>query len=225
VHRLNLTADCAYADLVLPAATWYEIESYMTYGPIFRIGERGIEPVGDARNAFFIFAELASRLGYGHLYPQNEDALLRYVLKGSPFTLEEVRAAGGQVQVDPALMQYKKCEKGLLRPDGQPGLDTATGKFEISSTIMEEQRYDPLPVYTEPLESPLSQPELAKKFPLVFNSGARVTSDFRSQFHGIPGLVKERPSICCKDNMEMPLFWRPISQIIQNHLCKGVLVL
>jgi cysteine desulfurase NifS len=28
---------------------------------------------------------------------------------------------------------------------------------------------------------------------LVFNSGARVTTDFRSQFHGIPGLVKQRP--------------------------------
>lgn len=190
---INLTADCAYADLVLPAATWYEIESYMTYGPIFRLRERMIEPVGEARNAFFIFAELADRLGYGHLYPQSEDELLRQVLKKSPFTLAEVRAAGGQVQVPPALMQYKKWEKGLLRPDGRPGFDTPTGKFEIASTILEEHGYDPLPVYTEPLESPVSQPELAQRFPLVFNSGARVTTDFRSQFHGIPGLVKQRP--------------------------------
>ncbi len=190
---INLTADCAYADLVLPAATWYEIDSYMTYGPIFRLRERVIPPVGEARNAFFIFAELARHLGYGHLYPQNEEELLRYVLRGSPFTLEDVRAAGGQVQVETAIMQYKKWEKGLLRPDGRPGFDTPTGKFEIASTILEEHGYDPLPVYTEPLESPLSQPELAQKFPLVFNSGARVTTDFRSQFHGIPGLVKERP--------------------------------
>ncbi len=190
---INLTADCAYADLVLPAATWYEIDSYMTYGPIFRLRERVIPPVGESRNAFFIFAELARRLGYGHLYPQNEEELLRQVLQGSPFTLEEVHAAGGQVQVETAIMQYKKWEKGLLRPDGQPGFDTPTGKFEIASTILEEHGYDPLPVYTEPLESPLSQPELAKEFPLVFNSGARVTTDFRSQFHGIPGLVKERP--------------------------------
>ena len=190
---LNLTADCAYADIVLPAATWYEIESYMTYGPIFRLRERVISPVGEARNAFFIFAELADRLGYGHLYPQNEAELLRYVLQGSPFTLEEVRAAGGQVQIETAMTQYKKWEKGLLRPDGRPGFDTPTGKFEIASTILEEHGYDPLPVYTEPLESPLSQPELARKFPLVFNSGARVTTDFRSQFHGIPGLVKKRP--------------------------------
>jgi cysteine desulfurase NifS len=149
--------------------------------------------VGEARNAFFIFADLAERLGYGHLYPQNEAELLRYVLQGSPFTLEEVRAAGGQVQIETAITQYKKWEKGLLRPDGRPGFATPTGKFEIASTILEEHGYDPLPVYTEPLESPLSQPELARTFPLVFNSGARVTTDFRSQFHGIPGLVKKRP--------------------------------
>ena len=190
---LNLTADCAYADIVLPSATWYEIESYMTYGPIFRLRERVIRPVGEARNAFFIFAELADRLGYGHLYPQNEEELLRYVLQGSPFSLEEVRAAGGRVQIETVMMQYKKWEKGLLRPDGRPGFATPTGKFEIASTILEEHGYDPLPVYTEPLESPLSQPDLAQTFPLVFNSGARVTTDFRSQFHGIPGLVKKRP--------------------------------
>jgi cysteine desulfurase NifS len=28
---------------------------------------------------------------------------------------------------------------------------------------------------------------------LIFNSGSRVTTDFRSQHHGIPGLLKERP--------------------------------
>jgi cysteine desulfurase NifS len=187
---------------VLPAATWYEIESYMTYGPLFRIRERVIEPLGEARNAFFIFAELADRLGYGHLYPQNEAELLRYVLKGSPFILEEVRAAGGQVQAETAIMQYKKWEKGLLRADGQPGFETPTGKFEIASTILEEHGYEPLPVYTEPLESPISQPELAQTFPLVFNSGARVTTDFRSQFHGIPGLVKQRPEPTVMINTE-----------------------
>ena len=81
----QLTADAAYADIVLPATTYYEIESYMIYGPIFRIRERMIEPLGEARNDFFILAELARRLGYGHLYPQNEEELLRYVLKGLRF--------------------------------------------------------------------------------------------------------------------------------------------
>jgi cysteine desulfurase NifS len=188
-----LTADAAYADIVLPATTYYEIESYMVYGPVFRLRERVVEPVGEARPGFFILAELARRLGYGHLYPQNEEELLRHVLKGSGFSLEDVRAAGGIVQVPTTMMQYKKWEKGLLRGDGEPGFQTPTGKFEIASTILQEHGYDPLPVYTEPGEGPLAQPELAKSFPLVFNSGSRVTNDFRSQFHGIPGLIKDRP--------------------------------
>ena len=189
----QLTADAAYADIVLPATTMYEIESYMTYGPIFRIREKIAEPVGEARNDFFILTELAKRLGYGHLYPANEEELLRHVLKGSGFTLEDVLKANGTVQVPTVMTQYKKWEKGLLRADGKPGFETPTGKFEIASTILEEHGYDPLPIYTEPGEGPLSQPELTEKFPLVFNSGSRVTTDFRSQHHGIPGLSKERP--------------------------------
>ena len=189
----QMTADMAYADIVLPATTMYEIESYMTYGPIFRIREKVIEPVGEARNDFFIMAELAKRLGYGWLYPQNGDELLRYVLKGTGFTLEDVRRAGGTVQVPTVMTQYKKWEKGQLRTDRKPGFDTPTGKFELASTILEENGYDPLPVYTEPQESPQSQPGLTEQFPLVFNSGSRVTTDFRSQHHGVPELYKERP--------------------------------
>ncbi|HUV02934.1 MAG TPA: IscS subfamily cysteine desulfurase [Desulfobacteria bacterium] len=189
----HLTADAAYADIVLPATTFYENESYMTYGPIFRIRERVIEPLGEARNDFFIQAELARRLGYGHLYPQTEAELLEHVLKGSGFTLEDVRKAGGTVRSPTVMMQYKKWEKGLLRPGDRPGFDTPSGKFEIASTILEEHGYNPLPVYTEPQESPISQPELAKKFPLIFNSGARVTTDFHAQHHGIKSLLKERP--------------------------------
>jgi len=188
-----LTADAAYADLVLPATTYYEIESYMVYGPLFRIRERVVPPVGEARHGLFILAELARRLGYGHLYPQTEEDLLRHALKGSGFSLEAVRAAGGSVQVPGAMMQYKKWQKGLLRADGKPGFETPTGKFEIASTILEEHGYDALPVYTEPTEGPVARPDLAQTFPLIFNSGSRVTNDFRSQFHNIPGLVKERP--------------------------------
>jgi cysteine desulfurase NifS len=189
----QLTADAAYADIVLPATTMYEIDSYMTYGPVFRIREKVIEPAGQARNDFFIMAELAKRLGYGHLYPQNKDELLRHALKGSGFSLEDVRDAGGTVQIPTTIMQYKKWEKGLLRSDGQTGFDTPTGKFEIASTILEEHGFHPLPVYTEPEEGPRSCSELSGQFPLIFNSGSRVTTDFRSQHHGIKSLCKERP--------------------------------
>ncbi len=189
----QLTADAAYADIVLPATTMFEIDSYMVYGPIFRLREKIIDPVGEARNDYLIMAELARRLGYGDRYPQSEEALLHFALEGSGYSLEDVKAAGGWVKAPVPMMEYKKWQKGGLRPDGRSGFDTPTGKFEVSSTILEEHGYEPLPKYTEPREGPLANPALAKTFPLVFNSGARPQTDFRSQHHGIAGLVKDHP--------------------------------
>jgi cysteine desulfurase NifS len=189
----QLTADCAYADVVLPATTMFEIDSYMVYGPIFRLREKLIEPVGEARNDALIMAELAERLGYGHLYPQNEEEVIRLALEGSGFTLEEVKAAGGWTKIPSPLMEYKKWEKGGLRPDGKPGFDTPTGKFEIWSTRLEDYGYEPLPRYVEPKEGPLARPEAAAEYPLVFNSGARPQTDFRSQHHGVEGLLEGNP--------------------------------
>jgi len=189
----QLTADSAYADVILPATTMFEIDSYMTYGPIFRLRKKVVEPVGEARNDYLIMAELANRLGYGHLYPQTEDALIRFALEGSGYTLEDVKAAGGWVKLPTPMMEYKKWEKGGLRADGQPGFDTPTGKFEIWSTTLEEYGYEPLPKYVEPTEGPRANPQTATQYPLVFNSGARPHTDFRSQHHGIRGLVKDNP--------------------------------
>jgi len=187
VNRYH-TADSAYADIVLPATTYYEMVSYMRYGPLFKIRERLVEPQGEARSDFMILSELARRLGYGDLYPQSEDELLRFALEGTGFTLEGVRGAGGEARLPAAMMQYRKWDKGLLRPDGKPGFNTPSGKFEIASSILAEHGYDPLPVYTEPVEGPLADPELARAYPLVFNSGARSVHDFRTQHHGVRGL-------------------------------------
>ena len=189
----QLTADAAYADVVLPATTMFEINSYMVYGPIFRLREALIEPVGEARNDYLIMAELAQRLGYGELFPQTEEGMIRFALDGSGYSLEDVKAAGGWMKIPAPMMEYRKWEKGGLRDDGAPGFDTPTGKFEIASTLLEDYGYEPLPKYVEPPEGPLASPELAAQYPLVFNSGARPQTDFRSQHHGVAGLVKDHP--------------------------------
>jgi len=198
----QLTADAAYADIMLPATTMFEIDSYVTYGPIFRLREKMIEPVGEARNDYLIMAELAKRLGYGHLYPQTEEEMIRSALKGSGYTLEDVKVAGGWVRLPASITEYKKWEKGGLRGDGRTGFDTPTGKFEIWSTILEEYGYEPLPKYIEPVEGPKQSPDVAEKYPLVFNSGARPQTDFRSQHHGIKGLVKDNPEPVVEINVE-----------------------
>ncbi len=93
-----------------------------------------------------------------------------------------------------AMMQYRKWEKGTLREDGRPGFDTPSGKFEIASSILEEYGYDPLPRYAEPKESPLSTPDDAEKFPLIFNSGARHNLDLHALHQSVPALAKEYPA-------------------------------
>jgi anaerobic selenocysteine-containing dehydrogenase len=90
-------------------------------------------------------------------------------------------------------MQYHKYETGQLRADGQPGFNTLTGKFELASEWLRQHGYEPLPVYTEPVEGPLAARELARQYPLVLNTGARTQFAFRSQHHNIPSLVARQP--------------------------------
>ena len=198
----QMTADAAYADIILPATTMFEIDSYMVYGPIFRLREKLVEPVGEARNDYLIMAELAKKLGYGDLYPQTEEAMIRLALEGSDYTLEDVKKAGGWVKLPTPMMEFKKWQKGGLRHDGNAGFDTPTGKFELWSTVLEDYGYEPLPKYTEPTEGPQASPGVAKEYPLVFNSGARPHTDFRSQHHGIKGLVKDNPEPTVELNVE-----------------------
>jgi len=198
----QLTADAAYADIVLPATTMFEIDSYIVYGPIFRLREKLLDPIGEARNDYLIMAELAERLGYGHLYPQTEEEMIRFALQGSGYTLEDIQRNGGWVKMPTPMMEYKKYEKGALRADGKPGFETASGKFEIWSTKLEEYGYEPLPKYIEPIEGPQFAPQLSREFPLVFNSGARPHTDFRSQHHGVKGLNKDNPEPTVEINVE-----------------------
>ncbi|MCB7060128.1 hypothetical protein LIZ31_19320, partial [Eggerthella lenta] len=44
---------------------------------------------------------------------------------------------------------YRKYETGELRADGGKGFPTPSGKFEISSTLLEDMGYTGYPVYKD----------------------------------------------------------------------------
>jgi anaerobic selenocysteine-containing dehydrogenase len=187
------TADAAYADLLLPAATMFETESYMIYDGYIQLRSRVIEPRGESRGDYLIFAELARRLGYGHLWPQSEEGMIKHALEGTGISLAQLRASPEGLPFEKPAMIHRKYETGHLRADGRPGFETPSGKFEIASEWLRRQGYDPLPVYTEPVEGPLAAPRLARRYPLVFGSGARTQSAFRSQHLNIGPLVRRQP--------------------------------
>jgi anaerobic selenocysteine-containing dehydrogenase len=190
---LQLTRDAAYADLVLPATTAFEQASYCYYGNAIRYREQMIEPLGQAKPAYQILVELAERLGYGDQFPRHPDVLLADILAKSDTTLAELMVADNKVFALPsAPMVYRKWEKGLLRADGRPGFDTPSGKFEIKATILEQYGYNGLPVYEESDETPMSNPDLHRRFPLILGTGP-FKPDMKSCLRAIPSFIEKYP--------------------------------
>jgi anaerobic selenocysteine-containing dehydrogenase len=192
-----LTNEALYADIVLPATTAFEITSYKRYPGHLSFRERIVPPLGEARNDYLILAELAKVLGYGDRYPQSEEEMLKFVFDQSSVSLEQLRSKPEGISLPSSPMVYEKYKIGLLRKDGNPGFETPSGKFEISSNLLKKYGYDDLPIYQEPPEGPLGSPELAEEFPLVLTTGTRIQSAFRSQHLNIPGLLKlqDKPNI------------------------------
>ncbi|MBI4321354.1 MAG: molybdopterin-dependent oxidoreductase [Chloroflexi bacterium] len=189
-----MTADALYADFVLPATTGFENLAYQRYPSGWaQLRPRVIEPLAEARSDYTFYVELAKRLGYGDLFPQSEEELVQFAFEGSPVSVQQLADNPVGVRYSIGPMEYRKYEKGLLRKDRRPGFDTPSGKVEIASSLLAKYGYDPLPVYQEPREGPISTPELARTYPLVLNSGARLQSAFRSQHLNIPGLLKLQP--------------------------------
>ena len=69
----------------------------MIYDGYLQLRERVIEPLGEARNDYLIFTELAKRLGYGHLWPQTEAEMIEktrsciYTLRSLGVEMERIK--------------------------------------------------------------------------------------------------------------------------------------
>ncbi len=88
---------------------------------------------------------------------------------------------------------YHKESKGLMRPDGQPGFATTTGKLELYSLMYEQYGDDPLPYFVEPPQSPYSTPDLYEEYPLVLTTGGRKNTFFHSEHRQIDRLREINP--------------------------------
>ena len=193
VKDFYLTPTAQLADLVLPSADWSErdtIDEEMFRGLVIS-SPRAVNPPGECWDDWKFYLEWGKRLD-PELWPwadEREMVLWRIkLLHGLDLTWDEyVDGAYIDTPLSKQGMTFKKYEKGMLRPDGQPGFMTPTGKIEFSSVIMPHFGYEPLPVFHEPKESPYSQPEVAKEFPLILTTGFRLYSFFHSAWTNVPG--------------------------------------
>ena len=178
-HFMTPTAELA--DIFLPAGTWLEqnhvADNWKRHGYVF--ARQKCCEIGEAWQDHKIFQELGKRMGQ-EWWPTVEDAL-DYILEPSGLTFDEFKEKG-YLHGENVYHKYK-----------ERGFSTPTRKVELWSTILEKWGRDPLPKYVEVPESPYSTPEVAKKYPYIFNSGLRTPTYFHSAGLMIPWLREIRP--------------------------------
>lgn len=192
-----------FMDVVLPAAMPYErMNAMAVFGRSIYLKEPLVKPQGEARPDWRILCDIGTALGYSKEFfgggENSEEAALKDVLKtlNVVVTLDQLRATPEKMVTIPAPgpNEFKKYESGKLRKDGKPGFQTPSGKMEFVSTICEKHGFDGLPVYKEPLESPVSTPDLAKEYPLILNTGSRLPFYTHSKLREFPWLNQFMPN-------------------------------
>jgi anaerobic selenocysteine-containing dehydrogenase len=184
----------ALADIFLPAATFAEKDSFRAWWAPLDVISKRIQ-VGECKSDWEINFELAKRFNPEGLkkYDTLED-LFNERLSPSGMTFKEIQEKGGWVMPPEGPSKpYRRHERGLLKPDGKPGFNTETGKVELWCKTYESWGLDPLPFYSEPPQSPVSSPDLYKKYPLIMNTGSRSQLFFHSEHRMIPWLREKEP--------------------------------
>ncbi len=187
VNEYFHTPGTQFADVVLPIASWIERPILLTdYMGKVRLIQPAIDPVGESRTEWDIYAALADRLGFGDLFWNGN------FNKCADYILEPLEITSADLCQEPAGLPPPQTPRPE-RDYETAGFQTASGKVEMASSVLAEHGLDSLPVYMEPAESPVSRPDLAKEYPLVMTSGARVMAYTHSQFRNIPRLRKLMP--------------------------------
>ncbi len=158
VVDVNWSETSWWADVILPEATYLERDDLLIIQkglkPGFRIRQRAIEPIHDTRPGWWIYLELAKRLGKGRHFPyQDIQDIWQAQLKGTGITVEELKKKGFVTLTDRPI--WFDREKGLP-------FKTPSGKIEIINKRWEEADIACL----KPYEPPSSPPK--GKFRLLF---------------------------------------------------------
>lgn len=184
VADLFMTPTAELADVVLPVTSWLERNNFANYH--LRLGyafvrQKVIEPVGECWSDQKIFNELGKKLGYKEYFWDDVDESLNHLLSPVGITWDQFKEKGFLK----GAMEYEKYKK--------KGFSTTTRKVELYSTTLEKWGYDPLPEHREVPESPVSNPELAKEYPYILITGARIPFFQHSEHRMIPMLRKLHP--------------------------------
>ena len=186
-----ITPTGSLADYIMPAADWMERPTCTTSedaSDYMCLGDRAVTPEYDRHVDYDFFRGLGIRLGQEEYWPwpTYEDSI-EYRVARAGYTYEQAVDEG-------ALFSEMRFNKHLeTLPNGdRRGFATPSRRVEVFSSIIQDLGYDPVPEYQELPETPVSNPELAEKYPIVLTTGGRFTPMFHSEFRQFGLGTRER---------------------------------
>ncbi len=143
VSDFFITPTAELADIVLPAATWLEMDYigdfWKRHGYI--LPRRKVVQVGECRSDHEMLNDLAHRVGQGEHWWDNFEQGLDWILAPMGITWQDFK----KMDYIRGKVKYRKYR--------DRGFSTPTGKFELYATQLEKWGYDPLPQHREHQES------------------------------------------------------------------------
>ena len=171
VHEQFFTDTVDYADILLPATTFFEHKELQTgYGHYYlQISEQAIAPLGECKSNTDLFRELALRMEFTEeCFHQSVDEMIDLALRetdGKPNAERHEYLEGitrdrlekeGHVRLN--------VSDGPFLPFARGGFFTASGKAELYSAALASAGLDPVASFVAPQESRHSK--AAQEFPL-----------------------------------------------------------
>lgn len=183
VHEQFLTDTADYADIVLPATTFFEHKDLQaSYGHYYlQISHQALAPLGECRSNVDLFRDLAQRMGFDDLcFRDSVDDMIDAALASGHEYLHGIDRAHlereGHVRLN-----FKNSES--FRPFRNGNFGTASGKAELYSASLASLGLDPVASFVPPTES---RHNATKEFPLELL--ARKAGNFlNSTFCNLPG--------------------------------------
>jgi anaerobic selenocysteine-containing dehydrogenase len=182
VHEQFLTDTTDYADIVLPATTFFEHKDLQTaYGHYFlQVSDQAIEPLGECRSNVEVFRALADGMGFeDECFRESVDQMIDTALDTDHPWLNgidrERLEREGQVRLNferaelrssrqPGAAVPTQATYPAFLPFARGGFFTSSGKAELYSESLKAQGLDPVVYFEPPNESRHS--DQAKAFPL-----------------------------------------------------------
>ena len=202
VHEQFFTDTTDYADIVLPATTFFEHKDLQTaYGHYFlQVSNQAIEPLGECLSNVDAFRALAERMGFDEeCFRESVDQMIDAALETDHPWLKEIdrerleRDGHIRLGFENEFPNTASRSSEFFLPFAQGNFATPSGKAELYSESVKAQGLDPVVHFKPPTES--RHAEHARTFPLELL--ARKADNFlNSSFSNLPVIQEmEEPGL------------------------------